>query len=130
MVKKYNMDKVKQYFSDFPTSTGCFETSDAFLFHKKEDAILHSKSLDDKEVKMHMASDYKEDKPQDAAADAAKDKLEADAAAEKKKADELESEKAAADAKAKLEADAAAEKKKADELESEKAAADAKAKKK
>ncbi len=43
----------KSYFTDHPSKTEVFETSDGLLFHQDGDAALHAKTLKDKEITMH-----------------------------------------------------------------------------
>jgi hypothetical protein len=40
----------KQYFKNHPGRTECFQTEDGFIFHTKNDAENHAKSLDKKTV--------------------------------------------------------------------------------
>jgi hypothetical protein len=56
------MEKVKEYFNNFPASVKCFQTSDGFIFHEKGDAQMHTATLDDKEVKEHEAAKFKASK--------------------------------------------------------------------
>lgn len=47
------MTKVELYFSSYPTSNQCFETSDGLLFHEKPMAETHGATLKDKKVIPH-----------------------------------------------------------------------------
>jgi hypothetical protein len=47
------MKQVESYFKDYPESKECFTTADGQVFHKQEDANLHARSLEDKDVEEH-----------------------------------------------------------------------------
>lgn len=49
------MNKVQQYFKDFPASEKCFETGDGLIFHERGDANMYASGLTDKEVKEHKS---------------------------------------------------------------------------
>lgn len=55
------MDKVKQFFKDYPTAKAVYTTSDGYLFWKEADAKEHAKKLEDKEVKVETKVKAKED---------------------------------------------------------------------
>jgi hypothetical protein len=111
------MERVKNYFKNYPESKECFETSDGLLFHVRHRATAHAQTLEDKGVKTHRRESQAEEpklklskKDQEAAAKAEAEKL-AKEEAEKAEAEKLakeEAEKAEAEKLAKEEAEKAA----------------------